>query len=188
LAIAYWSRATFLIEMPAQLAAIIICREHHTDGSGQNIRAICSRRLGRLVWIEPGRLQLPEASCHLRGNARRGRPRRPWPEPATCRNNIGVVRALEAYPQHEICPGNKAGLMKEVLGLLGTILICWEHHAISNAIIPKLSLEKVLRQLEPRGRCGSIAAHASSDSQNRRVIKTSRLDETNQKVESSNKA
>src|ERR1700680_4853157 len=40
----------------------------------------------------------------------------------------------------------------------------------------------------PRGRCGSIAAQASLDSQNRRVITTSRLDEPNQKVESPNKA
>ena len=40
----------------------------------------------------------------------------------------------------------------------------------------------------PRGRCRSIAAHAWSDSQNRRVITASRLDEPNQKVESPNKA
>ena len=40
----------------------------------------------------------------------------------------------------------------------------------------------------PRGRCRSIAAHASSDSLNRCAITASRLDEPNQKVESPNKA
>src|SRR5271156_5394647 len=40
----------------------------------------------------------------------------------------------------------------------------------------------------PRGRCGSIATHASLDNQNRCVIAASRLDEPSQKVESANKA
>src|SRR6202040_4113986 len=58
-------------------------------------------------------------------------------------------------------------------------------------ILPQIARESYRENQNRRcvfTQAGSIAAHASSDSQNRRVITTSRLDEPNQKVESPNKA
>jgi hypothetical protein len=34
--------------------------------------------------------------------------------------------------------GAEAQLMREVLGLSGTVLICWEHHAIIGGILPAI--------------------------------------------------
>jgi hypothetical protein len=34
--------------------------------------------------------------------------------------------------------GEEAALMKEVLGLSGSVLVCWEHHAIINGILPRI--------------------------------------------------
>ena len=58
------------------------------------------------------------------------------------------------------------------------------HPVLRTCKMPLMTRRSSTRGLPglPRGRCGSIAAHASSDSQNRRVITTSRLDEPNQKV------
>jgi hypothetical protein len=38
--------------------------------------------------------------------------------------------------------GNEAGLMKEVLGLSGVVLVCWEHKAIISDIIPLIPVSK----------------------------------------------
>jgi hypothetical protein len=42
----------------------------------------------------------------------------------------------------EYAQGQEAALMKEVLGLSGNVLVCWEHHAIISGILPRIPAVK----------------------------------------------
>jgi hypothetical protein len=44
----------------------------------------------------------------------------------------------------------EAALMKEVLGLSGNVLICWDHHAIIGGILPEIpAVEGKLQHMAP---------------------------------------
>jgi hypothetical protein len=57
--------------------------------------------------------------------------------------------------------GAEAKLMREVLGLSGTVLICWEHHAIIGGILPARSGVACRRNGMPiasMSSCGSMVS------------------------------